>query len=232
MITIRPSQDRGQVETNWLNSKHSFSFGHYHDPNHMGFGPLRVINEDAIDCDKGFGKHPHDNMEIVTYVIKGTLSHKDSMGNSSAINSGDLQRMSAGTGITHSEFNASKTESCHLLQIWFLPQEYNVAPSYEQRPVIIEPNSISLVMDQNGTGDAMHINQDVAIYVGQFDEASAPIAFDSDRNRKLWIQIINGQISINDIVVGSGDGVAITDEEKIALTPLEKSHFLLFDMCP
>lgn len=229
MITVRNSNDRGVADFGWLHSQHTFSFGGYHDPAHMGFGPLRVINEDHVEAGKGFATHSHDNMEIVSYVLSGALAHKDSMGNTSSINPGEIQRMSAGTGITHSEFNHSKDEDVHFLQIWFLPQEKDIKPSYEQKHFDEVPNELTLVMSQSGRDGTVSLNQDIDMYVGRMDagkELSKPV----DKSRKLWMQIINGAIAVNGQPLLQGDGAAITGEELLKIKSSEDAHFLIMDM--
>lgn len=231
MITIRKSNERGAVNHGWLKSFHTFSFASYYDPNHMHFGNLRVINEDYIAAGAGFGKHPHDNMEIITYVISGALSHQDSMGNASTILPGEVQIMSAGTGVFHSEFNHEKNRETHLLQIWILPKVRQIAPRYGQKSFAqdFEKNDFVLVVSGSGRDGSLQINQDVEIFVAKF-LAGKTFDFAVRNNRKIWIQMVSGKILLNEIILEKGDGVAITDEEKISLRAEENSEFLLFDL--
>lgn len=231
MIKIRKSLARGHANHGWLKSFHSFSFASYYDPNHMHFGNLRVINEDFIAAGAGFGKHPHDNMEIITYVISGALSHQDSMGNSSTILPGEVQIMSAGTGVYHSEFNHEKNSETHLLQIWILPKLKNIAPRYDQKSFAkdFQKNDLVLVVSGSGRDDSIQINQDADIFVGKFS-AEKNFEFAIKEGRKIWIQLISGKISVNGSSLENGDAAAIIDESKIKILAEEKSEFLLFDL--
>lgn len=224
MIKIRKSSARGFANHGWLKSFHTFSFADYYDPAHMHFGNLRVINEDYIAGGAGFGKHPHNNMEIITYVISGALSHEDSMGNASTILPGEVQIMSAGTGVFHSEFNHEKNRQTHLLQIWILPKEKNIAPRYGQKSFNGE---FTLAVSGSGREGSLQINQDAEIFVGKF---SAGKKFDFSSQGKIWIQMISGKISVNGSELENGDAAAITDEEKIQITAEKDSEFLLFDL--
>ncbi|MDJ0728514.1 MAG: pirin family protein [Crocosphaera sp.] len=232
MITIRPSQARGHINLSWLNSKHTFSFGNYYDPNYMGFGNLRVINEDKIEAGQGFGTHGHQDMEIITYILDGALQHKDSIGNTSIIRPGDVQRMSAGTGIAHSEFNASKTDQVHLLQIWILPNTRGLEPSYEEKhfPSEEKQGKLRLVASGGGKDDSVKINQDVELYVVVLNKGDH-INYSINSNRSLWIQAAKGSVQINGQTVNSGDGAAITQETKIDLIATSNdTEILLFDL--
>lgn len=231
MIKIRRRDDRGHVDIGWLKSAHSFSFGHYYDPAHVNFGPLRVINEDHVIPGAGFATHPHDNMEIVTYVMDGALEHKDSMGNGSIIRPGDIQRMSAGTGLTHSEYNHSKEDKVHLLQIWFLPQKRDIKPDYEQKSFdrTGQKGKLSLVMSGTKKGkDLVSINQDIDIHVGLLDGQNASLT--PEAGRLQWVQVARGQIDLNGQTLKQGDGAAISGEEKITLENSRDAEILLFDM--
>lgn len=229
MITPRLSQERGQADFGWLYSQHTFSFGQYYDPKYMGFGPLRVINEDQLRAGKGFNTHSHDNMEIVSYVLSGALAHKDSMGNSSSIKPFEIQRMSAGTGITHSEFNHSNDNDVHFLQIWFLPQEKDIVPSYEQKSFAPINNKLNLVMSHKGRDNTVSLNQDVDMYVGLFD-VNENATYSPEPSRKQWIQVIEGALSVNDEQLSQGDGAAIFGEDLLSLQAKSQAHFVLFDM--
>ncbi len=231
MIKIRKSLARGLANHGWLKSFHSFSFASYYDPNHMHFGNLRVINEDFIAAGAGFGKHPHDNMEIITYVISGALSHQDSMGNSSTILPGEVQIMSAGTGVFHSEFNHEKNNETHLLQIWILPKIRNIEPRYGQKSFVknFEKSDLVLVVSGSGRDDSIQINQDSEIFVGKFG-AGKNFEFDIKKDRKIWIQMISGEIFVNGSRLEIGDAAAISNQEKIKISAKKDSEFLLFDL--
>lgn len=226
MIKIRKSSARGFANHGWLKSFHTFSFANYYDPAHMHFGNLRVINEDIIAAGAGFGKHPHDNMEIITYVISGALSHQDSMGNSSTILPGEVQIMSAGTGVFHSEFNHEKHGETHLLQIWILPKLKNIAPRYDQKSFSGE---FSLAVSGSGRDGSIQINQDAEIFVGKFLPGKN-FDFVIKEKRKIWIQLISGKLSLNGLSLENGDAAAITDESTIKILAEEQSDFLLFDL--
>jgi len=231
MIIIRDRNERGPTKIDWLDSKHSFSFGHYQDPHHMGFGPLRVLNEDKVKPGAGFGRHPHSDMEIVSYVLEGGLEHKDSLGTGSVIKPGDIQRMSAGTGVTHSEFNASKTDPVHFLQIWFLPEKKGITPSYDQRSIDAEAtrNIFKLVMSPDSKEDSMIINQDIDFYVGRLD-GSQPVEFKTGKGRIQWVQVARGAVDLNDKTIRAGDGAAIRDVETLLFDNAADAEILLFDM--
>ena len=229
MITIRKAQDRGTTRTDWLISFHTFSFGDYYDPRFMHFGTLRVINEDTVQPGKGFPTHPHRDMEIITYVTSGTLEHKDSMGNGSLIKPGEIQRMSAGTGITHSEFNHSKNELVHLLQIWILPNQKELTPSYEQKSIAKINNQFILIGAQNPSKEAVTIHQDVKLYVAYL-EPNNLIHYTFENQRKGWLQLIKGKINLNDQALSPGDGAMISSESDIQIKSLQESEFLFFDL--
>ncbi len=245
MITLRPSNQRGSFDYGWLNTKHSFSFGRYFDPAHMGFRSLRVINDDVVAPGQGFGEHPHDNMEIVSYVISGALAHKDSMGNVEVLRPGEVQRMSAGTGLEHSEFNPSNTEPVHFIQIWIKPAERGRSPGYEQRAFNDDSrrNRLGLIVSPDGAGGSVKIGQDVRIYTTRLDPgASVELALQPDRH--AWVQVVKGRGQLAPAAstgtdstatpLGAGDGAAVSGERTIRLTaaagstdPLEA---LVFDL--
>ena len=232
MITIRPGQARGMANFGWLDSRHSFSFGQYYDPNYMGFGSLRVINEDKVKPGTGFGTHPHHNMEIITYIIEGSLEHKDSMGNGSIIRPGDVQRMSAGTGIKHSEFNPSKTDPVHLLQIWIVPDTLELNPSYEEKHFLSEQKQgkLCLIGSKNGREGSVTIHQNVDLYATQLKQEESLIYPLADE-RKLWIQMVNGSIALGDYQLYAGDGAAIFQETDLRFTGLsDDAELILFDL--
>lgn len=231
MITIRKSAERGDVDMGWLRSRHTFSFGHYHDPNHMGFGPLRVINEDIVAGGGGFPTHPHRDMEIVSYVLSGALEHKDSMGNGSVIRPGDVQRMSAGTGVTHSEYNHSKTDSCHFLQIWFLPDNKNHAPGYEQKSFTPEDKRgrLKLVASNTGREGSLRLNQDVDFYSSILNKG-AGVSHTMNKDRLGWIQIASGAVSVGGVELNAGDGARIKGETALNIAANQDSEFVFFDM--
>lgn len=232
MITIRPQDRRGVANFGWLDSRHSFSFGHYFDPNHMGFASLRVINEDKVIPAKGFGTHGHQDMEIISYVLAGELEHRDSMGNGSVIRPGDVQRMSAGTGVRHSEFNASKTNPVHFLQIWILPETNGLEPSYEEKNFSsqIAAGKLTLVGSRDGRDNSVTIHQDVNLYVGSLGKSDR-LTYQIADNRAVWLQVTKGEVRLNDRLLQAGDGAAIVDETEIAIAgDRSDSEIMLFDM--
>jgi quercetin 2,3-dioxygenase len=231
MITIRPSGERGRAELGWLDSKHSFSFSDYYDPKHMGFRALRVINEDKVAPGKGFGTHPHRDMEIISYVLEGALEHKDSMGTGSVIRPGDVQRMSAGTGVSHSEFNGSKSDAVHFLQIWILPERANLPPSYEQKnfPASEGKNRLRLIAARDGRDGAVTVHQDVALYAAVLDGGQAvthPLA----AGRHAWVQVARGAVELGGKRLQAGDGAAVSDESALTITAEGPAEVLLFDL--
>lgn len=230
MINIRRANERGNVNLGWLNSYHTFSFGNYYDPEHMGFGKLRVINEDWVTGGEGFGSHPHGDMEIITYVLEGALKHKDSMGNSSVIKENDFQKMSAGTGVVHSEYNNSETEPVHLYQIWILPDKKGVKPSYNQLHITKE--DINGKLNLIATGDAngkIHLNQDAKIYISSLHEGDI-VEFKAGDSRDIWVQVIKGKITLSGIKLAEGDGASVENESKIEINTDKYGEVLLFDM--
>jgi len=230
MISIRKAQDRGITRTSWLDSRHSFSFAHYYDPKHMGFGPLRVINEDRVAPGAGFPRHHHDNMEIVSYVLEGALEHKDSLGTGSVIRAGEVQRMSAGAGVEHSEFNHSKTEPVHFLQIWIMPEAYGIKPGYEQKSFGGEGESgFTLIASQDGREGSVTVHQDATLSLGRIKKGQDRFHSLSE-GRAAWLQVTRGSIALGGQILKAGDGAAIEQEARIGIRAQEDSEFLLFDM--
>lgn len=229
MLTIRKSDERGRGQTDWLDSFHTFSFADYYDPQYMHFGDLRVINEDTIQPAMGFGSHPHRDMEIITYVVEGSLAHRDSMKNGSIIKPGEIQRMSAGTGITHSEYNHSKTDPLHLLQIWIIPDQMGLEPSYEQKTIVKKSNQLILIGSKNGGDGAVTIHQDVDLYTAYLLR-HASIKHTLVSGHAAWVQLIKGKIAVNGQVLSAGDGVAITDETAVEIISHSDAELLLFDL--
>ena len=232
MITVRPAHARGKANFGWLDSKHTFSFGNYYDPNYMGFANLRVINEDKVQPSRGFGTHSHKDMEIISYVLAGELEHKDNIGNGSVIRPGDVQRMSAGTGIAHSEFNASATDPVHFLQIWITPDKIGIPPSYEQKyfPVDEKQGKLRLVASQDGRDDSVTINQDASLYVAALNNGDR-VNHSTNSDRSLWIQVARGSIEINEQLLDVGDGAAIIQETDIEITAtVDNTEILLSDL--
>jgi redox-sensitive bicupin YhaK (pirin superfamily) len=223
---MRKSEERGHFDFEWLDTYHTFSFGDYYNPKYVHFGSMRVLNEDRVRPGKGFAEHPHANMEIVTYVIKGALEHKDSTGSSSIIKAEDVQRMTAGLGITHSEFNASSTETVHFLQIWIYPQKKNLSPSYEQKNFKDKTNRLCLIVSHDGRDGSLKIHQNVSIYASQL---TGELSYTFALKRLGWVQMIQGSLSCNGIPLSSGDGAAIENESKITLKG-NKAEFILLDL--
>jgi quercetin 2,3-dioxygenase len=229
MIVIRHSKDRGHSQISWLNSFHTFSFAEYYDPKFMGFGSLRVINEDTVQPGMGFGKHGHKDMEIISYVVKGSLAHQDSMGTGSVIKPGEIQRMSAGSGVEHSEFNHSKTDPLHFLQIWIIPEKNGLPPSYEQKSIPEIFNKFILIGSPKENDKAITIHQDVELYAAYLTEDHI-LEHQFKGDRKGWVQVINGKIDLNGQELNSGDGAAITNEKNIQITCIEDAEILFFDL--
>ncbi|WP_373974741.1 pirin family protein [Chitinibacter sp. SCUT-21] len=231
MITLRKAEERGHANHGWLDSNFSFSFAEYYDPAHMHFGALRVINDDRIAPGMGFGMHPHQDMEIITYVLSGAIEHRDSMGNGSIIRPGNVQRMSAGTGVRHSEFNPSETEETHLLQIWIMPNQKGVTPSYEEK-IFSEAEKrgqLRLVASPDAENGSVLIHQDVRLYVGLFDgdeQYVAPIQM----GRKLYVHIARGLLEVNGIVLKAGDAAMLTHETQLQLAHGQHAEALVFDV--
>jgi quercetin 2,3-dioxygenase len=232
MITVRNGNERGHTEIGWLNSYHTFSFDQYFDPEHMNFRQLRVINEDWVKAGAGFGTHPHRDMEIITYVLEGSLEHKDSLGTGSIIRPGEVQRMSAGTGITHSEFNPSRSEPVHLLQIWIMPEKRGLKPSYEQKAFDLDAarDRLLLVAARDGRDGALTVHQDVALYVSRLS-AGKSVTHRLEPNRHAWVQVARGEVFVNGKRLGAGDAAAISKEEIVEIkTDGEAAETLLFDL--
>lgn len=231
MIQIRKSHDRGDANHGWLKSQHTFSFADYYEPKHMGFSVLRVINEDRIEGGTGFGTHGHRDMEIISYVVEGALEHKDSMGNQTIIKPGEVQRMSAGTGIQHSEYNHIKEKTSHFLQIWVLPEKMGIAPSYEQKSFESDfsSNELILVCSRNGRDGSLSINQDVDMYVAK-SKIEGEKTLKTSPTRHYWLQVISGDVMANESILAPGDGAGITGLEELKIKWSKNSEFILFDL--
>jgi quercetin 2,3-dioxygenase len=231
MIDIRLNDERGRTAIDWLDSYHSFSFGDYYDPNNVGFRSLRVINEDWVKPAAGFGMHPHRDMEIITYIVQGALEHKDSMGNGSVIRAGDVQRMSAGTGILHGEFNPSPKEPVHLLQIWILPDRRGLKPEYDQQtiPEAEKAGRLRLLVSPDGRDGSMKLHQDALLY-GAVLKTGDQIEYRIPAGRHAWVQVIRGQLEVNGKQLQAGDGASVSIEGSLNLSPREETELLLFDL--
>ena len=231
MIQIRRADERGFADHGWLKARHTFSFANYHDPDFMGFRSLRVMNEDRIEAGMGFGTHPHRDMEIVTYVLEGALEHKDSMGNGEVLRPGEFQRMSAGTGITHSEFNPSSTESTHLYQIWLLPERKSIEPSYEQKRFDDGgmTNMLRLVASPDAELGSLAISQDARIFLAKIDE-NVTVQHELTPGRHAWLQVLRGEVSLNGEALHTGDGAAVSEEECLKIVANESAEIMLFDL--
>ena len=229
MIQIRKSEDRGHAQHGWLDAKHSFSFAGYHDPGHMGFGPLRVLNQDHIAAGKGFGTHPHRDMEIVTYVLEGVLEHKDDMGNGSQMRNGEVQLMSAGSGVQHSEFNPSPEQGLHLLQMWIMPTQQGTQPRYAQKtfPSAERRGKLRLVVSPDEAQGSLRIGQDARMFAGLFGPGEA--AKHSLGQRGAWLHVASGSLNLNGIELHAGDGAAIQSEAQLSLEGIEESEIVLWD---
>ena len=231
MIELRKSEDRGLANLGWLHSHHTFSFGHYYDPRHTGFGPLLVINEDRVQAGKGFGTHGHRDMEIISYVLDGELAHKDSMGNGSVLRYGDVQRMSAGTGVMHSEFNNSPDKLVHFLQIWIEPSAKGIEPGYEEKhfDVASKQGQLRLIASPDGSQGSVRIHQDARLYASIL-EANTSITHPLSPGRTAYLHLIRGQMTVNGHRLGTGDALKITGEQNVAVDQAEAAEFLLFDL--
>lgn len=233
MITLRSAKERGHFDHGWLDTYHTFSFASYYDPKHVHFRALRVINEDVIAPGRGFGMHPHENMEIITYVLGGALEHRDSLGTGAVIRPGDGQRMSAGTGIVHSEFNPSPTDAVHLLQIWILPDEdkLDVQPSYEQKnfPDGEKQNRWRLIASPTGEDGSVKIHADVRLRVTKLTKGEA-LPVELAANRHAWLQVVRGAVTLNGQPLGQGDGAGVSEESKLMLSASEDAEVLFFDL--
>jgi redox-sensitive bicupin YhaK (pirin superfamily) len=231
MINVRKSQDRGHAQHGWLDSYHTFSFADYYDPAHMGFRALRVINEDRVEGGQGFGKHSHRDMEIISYVLEGGLAHKDSMGTGEVIRPGDVQRMSAGTGVTHSELNASPREPVHFLQIWLMPDQRGITPSYEQKTFSRQDKAgrLRLVASPDGRDGSVTVHTDARLFAGLFDKGQAaelPLA----AGRHAWVHLVQGQAKINGTALAAGDAAALSGESLVQIEGVDASELLVFDL--
>lgn len=231
MLKIRRAADRGHADHGWLNTYHTFSFASYYDPRHMGFRSLRVMNEDRVAAGKGFGTHEHRDMEIVSYVLAGALEHKDSMGNGEVLKPGEFQRITAGTGITHSEFNASSSELTHFYQIWLLPDREDIEPSYEQKK--FDPadrqNQLQLVASPSADDGSLLIHQDVRIYLANLD-TEAEVTYPLGTGRHAWLQVLRGTVEISGEALDTSDGAAISDESDVAVKATTAAEIMLFDL--
>lgn len=231
MMTLRPALERGHANHGWLDTWHTFSFSSYQDPRHMGFRNLRVINDDVVAGGQGFGAHPHQDMEIVTYVLEGALQHKDSMGNNGLIRPGEVQRMSAGTGVRHSEFNASPDEKVHLLQIWLLPAKRGITPGYEQKAFSREARQgqLKLVASPDGADGSVTVNTDARMFaalLAKGESAEHTLA----PGRHAWIHVARGNVKVNGRVLSAGDGAALSDEGSVKLEGVDQGEVLVFDL--
>jgi redox-sensitive bicupin YhaK (pirin superfamily) len=232
MIVVRHAEDRGTANFGWLNSQHTFSFGHYHDPQYMGFGPLRVINEDRVRAGAGFDTHGHRDMEIISYVLEGALEHKDSIGTGSVIRPGDVQVMSAGTGIRHSEFNHSQVEPVHFLQIWVLPDRDGRKPRYEQKTFAADEKRgrLRLVASPDGSEGSVVVHQDVRLHAGLLD-AGTQVEHTLASGRKAWVQVARGAVAVNGVALQAGDGAAVQDVASLTITAADAdTEILVFDL--
>jgi quercetin 2,3-dioxygenase len=233
MITVRHGNERGHTEIEWLDSYHTFSFDRYYDPRHMHFRTLRVINEDRVEPGAGFPTHPHRDMEIITYVLEGSLEHKDSIGTGSVIRPGEVQKMSAGSGISHSEYNPSKTEPVHLLQIWIMPEERGIEPGYEQKSFDLDVEArdrLRLVASRDGSDDTIRVHQDVSLYAGRLS-AGKQVSHQLKAGRHAWIQVARGEVEVSGQRLKAGDGAAVSDEERLEIEAVGKeAEVLLFDL--
>ena len=231
MMTIRPAEERGHAVHGWLDSHHTFSFADYYDSKHSDFRSLRVINEDRVAPGQGFGTHPHREMEIISYVLEGALQHRDSIGTGSIIRPGDVQRMSAGTGVAHSEYNASKTEPVHFLQIWLLPNERGIKPSYEQKafPDTEKRGRLRVVASPDSRDGSVAIHTDAVVYAGLFDKGEAA-ELRLDRGRHAWVHVARGKVRVNARELKAGDGAALSQEDVIRIEGVDGGEVLVFDL--
>jgi len=231
MITVRRGGERGHFDHGWLDTYHTFSFASYHDPRHMGFRSLRVINEDRVKPAEGFGTHAHRDMEILTWVLAGALEHKDSMGNGSIIRPGDIQRMSAGTGVTHSEFNPSSDEPVHLLQIWLLPRQRGLTPGYEEKrfPPETRRAGLCLIAARDGRKGAVTIHQDADLWTALL-ESGESVRHELEPGRHAWLHVASGTVTANGVSLGAGDGAAVSGEKAVEVMAADRAEILLFDL--
>ena len=230
-LTHRRAEERGKANFGWLDSKHSFSFGHYHDPDHLGFGPLRVINEDRVAPGGGFPTHPHADMEIISYVLDGALEHKDSIGTGSIIRPGDVQRMTAGTGVRHSEFNASQTEPVHFLQIWIVPERDGIEPSYEQKTFADaqKRGQLRLIGSRDGRDGSITIHRDVDLFASVLGDGES-VTHELAAGRGAWLQVARGTVTVNGEALKAGDGVSLTKPGRLTIAGTSEAEILLFDL--
>lgn len=231
MLKLRKSQERGHANHGWLNSYHTFSFASYHDPAHMHFRELRVINDDRVTPGSGFGTHPHQDMEIISYVVEGAIEHKDSMGNVHVLHQGEVQRMSAGTGVTHSEYNHSTEAPLRFLQIWILPDQKGIEPGYEQMKYTdrLRPDEPCLLVSPDGEQGSVRIHQDIKLYTARVTEGGE-MPFDIPAGRHAWVQIVNGEVEVNGVHMRAGDGLAVSDEPGLHFKGQQASELLIFDL--
>lgn len=231
MIRVRKATDRGHADHGWLDTYHTFSFAGYQDPEHVHFRTLRVMNEDVVQPGQGFGTHPHRDMEIVTYVLEGALEHKDSMGNGEVLRAGEFQRMSAGTGITHSEFNPSQTEPVHLYQIWLFPGEKGIEPSYEQKrfPESEQQNQLRLVASPEAEAGSLRIHQDARVYLSRI-EPQETVQYELAAGRHAWLQVLRGSVLLNEVPLEVSDGAAVSDTRQLKIQATDKAEIMLFDL--
>ncbi|QDT22663.1 pirin family protein [Gimesia chilikensis] len=231
MIRVRKAEERGHADHGWLDTYHTFSFAGYQDPEHVHFRTLRVMNEDVVQPGQGFGTHPHRDMEIVTYVLEGALEHKDSMGNGEVLRAGEFQRMTAGTGITHSEFNPSATEPVHLYQIWLFPESKGIEPSYEQKqfPVSEQQNQLRLVASPEAEAGSLRIHQDARVYLSQI-EAEKTVTYEMAEGRHAWLQVLRGSVLLNDVALDVSDGAAVSDTRNLKIQATADAEIMLFDL--
>ncbi|QDT86576.1 pirin family protein [Gimesia chilikensis] len=231
MIRVRKAEERGHADHGWLDTYHTFSFAGYQDPEHVHFRTLRVMNEDVVQPGQGFGTHPHRDMEIVTYVLEGALEHKDSMGNGEVLRAGEFQRMTAGTGITHSEFNPSATEPVHLYQIWLFPESKGIEPSYEQKqfPVSEQQNQLRLVASPEAEAGSLRIHQDARVYLSQI-EAEKTVTYEMAEGRHAWLQVLRGSVLLNDVALDVSDGAAVSDTRNLKIQATDDAEIMLFDL--
>jgi redox-sensitive bicupin YhaK (pirin superfamily) len=233
MLSLRRAEERGHENHGWLDTSHTFSFAEYYDPKFMGFGPLRVLNDDRVAPGGGFPPHSHRDMEIITYVLEGALRHQDSMGTGSVIKPGEVQRMSAGTGVTHSEYNASKKEPVHFLQIWIMPRRPGLPPGYEQKTFSEEQkrSQLRLIASPDGADGAVRIQQDARVFAALLEPAKA-VSYTFDKDRLGWLHVARGSAEVNGTALKAGDGVGISSGEKLSITSKDAGEILLFDLPP
>jgi redox-sensitive bicupin YhaK (pirin superfamily) len=231
MITVRPASQRGHGQHGWLDTHHTFSFNDYHDPRHMGFRVLRVINEDRVEAGRGFGTHGHQDMEILSYVLDGALGHKDSLGNGSVLRTGEVQCMTAGTGIRHSEFNASESKPVHFYQVWLLPDRRGLAPRYDQRafPEAERRGQLRVVASPDGRDGSLKIHQDAEVLLATL-AAGERVTHDLASGRSAWLQVLRGSVQLNGVPLATSDGAAVSDESSLTVLGTEPSEVMLFDL--